>query len=245
MSSGVIGHRQNTASFLLFVLNIFIYPQFDISYATVIASVLAISSANHYYEYESLKLSIVVSLSWKSPFTERLWSYHQFSLNHYGDVIMGAIASQNTSLAVIYSTIYTDADQRKHQSSASLAFVREIHRRQVNLSHKSPVTRKMFPFDDVIMFRWHICNLGKYFLYQEKIGVNANKRLTDVCISSDSHLMNPVATLTHWGRHNKAPIFQVTCLIALSWMKTYKFRLRIHWSLFSKVQLTIFQNWFE
>ena len=42
--------------------------------------------------------------------------------NHYGDVIMGVIASQITSLTSVYSTVYWDADQRKHQSSASLAF---------------------------------------------------------------------------------------------------------------------------
>ena len=47
---------------------------------------------------------------------------------HYGDVIMGAIASQITSLTIVYSTVYSDADQRKHQSAASLAFVRGIHR---------------------------------------------------------------------------------------------------------------------
>ena len=70
---------------------------------------------------------------------------------HYGDVIMGAIASQITSLTIVYSTVYSDADQRKHQSSASLAFVWGIHRGPVNSPHKWPVTRKMFPFDDVIM----------------------------------------------------------------------------------------------
>ena len=64
---------------------------------------------------------------------------------------MGAIASQITSLTVVYSTDYSDADQRKQQSSASLAFVREIRRGPVNSSHKWPATRKMFPFDDVIM----------------------------------------------------------------------------------------------
>ena len=69
---------------------------------------------------------------------------------HYGDVIMGAIASQITSLTIVYSTIYSDADKRKHQSSASLAFVWGIHRGLVNSPHKWPVTRKMFPFDDVI-----------------------------------------------------------------------------------------------
>ena len=58
---------------------------------------------------------------------------------------MGAVACQITSLTIVYS------DQRKHQSSASLAFVRGIHRGPVNSPHKWPVTRKMFPFDDVIM----------------------------------------------------------------------------------------------
>ena len=47
---------------------------------------------------------------------------------HYTDVIMTTIASQITSLTVVYSTVYSDADQRKHQSSASLAFVWGIHR---------------------------------------------------------------------------------------------------------------------
>ena len=73
------------------------------------------------------------------------------SHKHYKDVIMGVIASQITSLTIVYSTVYSDADQRKHQSSASLAFVRGIHRRPVNSPHKWPVTRKMFPVDDVIM----------------------------------------------------------------------------------------------
>ena len=73
------------------------------------------------------------------------------SLHHYGDVIMGAIASQITSLTIVYSTVYSDPDQRKHQSSASLAFVWGIHRGPVKSPHKWPVTRKMFPFDDVII----------------------------------------------------------------------------------------------
>ena len=64
---------------------------------------------------------------------------------------MGAIASLITSLTIVYSAVYSDADQSKHQSSASLAFVWGIHRGPVNSPHKWPVTRKMFPFDDVIM----------------------------------------------------------------------------------------------
>ena len=64
---------------------------------------------------------------------------------------MGAIWSPITSLTIVYSIVYSDADQGKHQSSASLAFVRGIHRSPVNSPHKWPVTRKMFPLDDVIM----------------------------------------------------------------------------------------------
>ena len=73
------------------------------------------------------------------------------SLWHYNDVIMTTMASQITSLTVVYSIVYPDADQRKHLSSASLAFMWGIHRGPVNSPHKLPVTLKMFPFDDVIM----------------------------------------------------------------------------------------------
>ena len=72
---------------------------------------------------------------------------------HYDDVIMTAIASQISSLTIVYWIVYSGTDKRKHQSSASLAFVRGIHRGPVNSPHKGPVTRKMFPFDDVIMVK--------------------------------------------------------------------------------------------
>ena len=71
--------------------------------------------------------------------------------DHYDDVIMTTMASQITSLTIVYSTVYSGAYQRKHQSSASLAFARGIHRRPANSPHKWPITRKMFPCDGVIM----------------------------------------------------------------------------------------------
>ena len=70
---------------------------------------------------------------------------------HSNDVIMSTTASQITSLTIDYSTVLSGVDQRKHQSSASLGFVRGIHRWPVNSPHKGPVTQKMFPFNDVIM----------------------------------------------------------------------------------------------
>ena len=71
--------------------------------------------------------------------------------SYYNDVMMSAMASQISSLTIGYTTVYSGADQRKHQSSAPLAFTRGIHRWPVNSPHKWPVTREMFPFDDVIM----------------------------------------------------------------------------------------------
>ena len=66
---------------------------------------------------------------------------------------MGVMVSQITSLTIVYSTVYPGADQRKHESSASLAFVRGIHWWPVNSPYKWLVTRNMFPFDDVIVFQ--------------------------------------------------------------------------------------------
>ena len=104
-------------------------------------------------------------------------TFLSFVFCHYNDVMMSMIASQITSLTIVYSTVYSGADQRKHQSCASLAFVRGIHRWPVNSPHKGPVTRNMFPFDDVIMlwlyyappangFMWYIYQYRSLSLQQ-------------------------------------------------------------------------------
>ena len=76
---------------------------------------------------------------------------HKKDACHYNDITMGAMASQITSLTIVYSTVYSGAVQRKHQSSASLAFIRGIYRWPVNSPHKVSEPRKIFPFDDVII----------------------------------------------------------------------------------------------
>ena len=81
-------------------------------------------------------------------------------ISHYSDVIFSAMASKITGVSIVYSTVYSGAHQRKHQSWASLAFVRGIHRWPVYSPHKEPVTRKMFPFDCAIILaftRAHCC----------------------------------------------------------------------------------------
>ena len=115
------------------------------------------------------------SLSWKKRSNVIQYSNYDDTYGfYYDDVIMGPMSSQITSITNVYSTVYSGVDQRNHQSSASLAFLRGSHRWPVNSSHKGPVTRKMFPFDDFITWihkRQHIpsrvrFDLSKiYFFY--------------------------------------------------------------------------------
>ena len=97
----------------------------------------------------SFNLISSICTSWYQD--QALWNI----LLRYNDVIMGVMASQITSLTIVYSTVYSGAYQRKHLSSASLAFVMGIHRWPVNSRLKGPVTRNFFPFDDVIMQYFH------------------------------------------------------------------------------------------
>ena len=55
---------------------------------------------------------------------------------------MIAMTSQVTGVSIVYQTVCPGGDQRKHQSPASLGFVRGIHRWPMNSPHKGPVTRK-------------------------------------------------------------------------------------------------------
>ena len=81
-----------------------------------------------------------------SPLFPSLLRINEVVFIHYSDIMMVAMASQITSVTIGYSTVYSGANQRKHRSFASLAFVQGIHRSPVNSLHKWPVTQKMFPF---------------------------------------------------------------------------------------------------
>ena len=94
-------------------------------------------------------------------FTRLFWHVRKCDLvgeqnysKHYCGVIMSAMASQITCVSIVCSAVCSGAGQRKHQSSASLAFVRGIQWWPVDSPHKGPVTQKMFPFDDVIV-KWY------------------------------------------------------------------------------------------
>ena len=85
-----------------------------------------------------------------------LATIRDYLIVHYSDVIISAMAPQITSVSIVCSAVCSFADLRKCQSSASLAFVRGIHRWAVNFPPQGPVTRKTFAVDDVIIygFRW-------------------------------------------------------------------------------------------
>ena len=121
----------------IYIYNIYVFPN-------LVPEIILIASALYIYIYTYIYIYI------KNNEVHAIAS-DALAPCHYTDAIMSAMSSQITSLTIVYSTVYSGADQRKHQSSVSLAFVQGIHRRPVNSPHKWPTTRKMFPFDDVIM----------------------------------------------------------------------------------------------
>ena len=103
-----------------------------------------------------IRVQLVISstcskMAWCRPLSETMMAWftdenmRNSVLMLYSDVIMSRISSQITSLTIVYSNVYSGADQRKHQSSASLAFKRGIRRWPVNSPHKWAVK---FPFDE-------------------------------------------------------------------------------------------------
>ena len=105
-----------------------------------------------FYFYALLYKKYVVAHNNWYCYNETQSYYKSIKCSHYSDIILGTMASQITRLKIVCWTVYSGADQRKHQCSAPPAFVWGIHWWPVNSPHKGPVTRKMFPFDDVILY---------------------------------------------------------------------------------------------
>ena len=116
-------------------------------------------------------------------------------LEHYNDVIMTTMLSQITSHMIVYSTVYSGPDETIHQNSASLAFVQGIHRGPVNSPHKGPVTRKFFPFDDVIMVKPQVIGAEVYISWP--MGPSDRSKSSDKSL----HQHNGVSKMVFCGRH--------------------------------------------
>ena len=111
---------------------------------------------------------------------------------------MDTMASQITNITIVFSTFYSGADQRKHQSSASLAFVRGIHWWPVNTPHKWPVTLNFFSFDDVIMKI--ACESGSAYLGEANF----------VLIGHNRKPTSPVTKFSFMTMSSNGNIFRVT-----------------------------------
>ena len=100
----------------------------------------------------------------------------------------------------------------------------------VNSPHKGPVTRKMFPFDDVIMpsFQWK----GSMRDWHIVSGPTRMSKESCQVQPPDGAWCYNISALTHWGRDKMAAIFQTTFSNWFSWMKMYELWLKYHWSLF-------------
>ena len=127
----------------------------------------------------------------------------------YSDIIMCTMASQITSLTIVYLTAYSGTDHRKYQNSASLAFVQGIHEWPVNSPHKGPVTRKTFPFDDIMMvasglpqWQWSnhkvygINSTGTHFIYNIYITIQTSNG--SWCIGIKGEMSGTVCVTFTW-----------------------------------------------
>ena len=136
---------------------------------------------------------------------------------------MSAMSSPITGVSIVYPNVCSGVDQRKHQRSASLAFVRGIHRWPANCPHKGPVTRKMFPFDDVIMCIY----CGMYYIRPLTINFNVQKWLWIMKLLFTLSEI-PLSTYTATDKFNVRGLPVYTCINGLCyhWWKwllvTYK-----------------------
>ena len=103
---------------------------------------------------------------------------------HNSDTIMSAMASQITGVTIVYSTVCSGTDQRNHQRSVSLTFVRGIQQWPLNSPHKWPVMHKIFTFDDVIMINqicWSLARLTD-FIVKHDMGIHST--LLTLCVGN-------------------------------------------------------------
>ena len=150
---------------------------------------------------------------------------------------MTILASQITSLTVVYSIVYSGVNQRKHQSTASLAFVREIHRGPVNFPHKWPVTRKMFPFDDVIMTSTTRHDKS------EAIWLHLDKQAQTFFIRVQSKRNYIMTSQQTDGRHESfMHIMTLHCIFCIFSKSYHQFSLITHQALLNIVKWTSIQS---
>ena len=146
-------------------------------------------------------------------------------MTHCRNVIMSAMASQVTGVSIVYSTASSGIGQIKHQTLRHWPFVRGIHRWPVNFPHKGPVTRKMFPLNNVIMntvrvllVRWDhnqgfsLSRHEKWYKYIRLLNISRPKQ-------SDRYITDVI----------------LKCVLLFSWTKVFEFALKCHWNVLLRI----------
>ena len=123
---------------------------------------------------------------------------------------MSVMASQITGVSIVCSTVCSGSDQRKHQSSVSLAFVRGIHRSSVYSTQNGPETRKMFPFDDaIITLKREPCAYSWWRHQMETLSA-----LLAICAG----IHRPPVNSPHKGQWRGALMFSLICVWINGWV---------------------------
>ena len=156
---------------------------------------------------------------------------------------MTAVASRITSLAVVYSIVYSDADDRKHQSSASLAFVRGIHR-----DRWIPRTKGQWREECIHLMTSScikkLCRCHPSTAVVTPTNYNQVRSSDTLCKQSErsQDFNNELINFMEWWDpliNIEAGTKLATLWNAFSWIKIslYEFCFRFHWSFFPKVRI--------
>ena len=119
---------------------------------------------------------------------QQTYGVYPYMANHYSDVIMGAMVSLITSLTIVYSTVYQTQIKENIKAPRHWPLCGKFPGPPVNSPNKWPVTRKMFPFDNVIMN----CGLSYSFLINTKNGCQIMSwcgALINVCWSFPTRIL--------------------------------------------------------
>ena len=177
---------------------------------------------------------------------------------HHSDVIMSMMATQIAGISIVYWSVSSGADQRKHRSSVPLAFVREIHHWPGNSQHKRPVKWKIFTFDDIIMFShvtWRISSTIAAMRHDRKCKytftfpeMNSTQRLTHItCKFSDVRSLTCQKTNIIFFRENDNLFLAEHALV--NHLAPYIKYQQVGWKKINAIEInhvvmSLYTNWF-
>ena len=159
--------------------------------------------------------------------------YNMHTIMHYNDIIMGTMAYQITSLNIVYSTVYSGADQTKHQSFVSLAlcgeftgtgeFPAQIASNAENVPINGVIIHIFVLTGYVIISLWILISLLFYLSITFRFALLALMQ-SHACLCANKILLNFMDTIDRY-KHNNAPavcIFKI--ILYLDMLSMYGIR---------------------